>query len=580
MEAVFSKLLSMSLTGAAMILAILPVRLLLKKAPRWSICLLWALVALRLICPFSLESPLSLVPSSGPATMETVEVQAQPLPEISVPPQSQLPENSKSVEIPEPVDTIRPLSVLTVLWLMGAFLMLAYGMVSYFLLRKKVATATRWEGNVYQSEFVDAPFVLGILRPRIYLPYELPQPHLDHILAHERAHIRRGDHLYKPFGYLVLSLHWFNPLVWVAYWLLCRDIEAACDEKVVKDMDRAQRQSYSATLLRCSIHRRRIAACPLAFGQTGVKQRIKGILNYKKPTVWILLVVFLIGILAGSCFLTERPEPTAEEPTSVTLSARNEIDLLLDTLLDQEDSDVLCDPYKCSLLNQEAYQKLLAYDELALSYFVPKLRKADVHSYREYMMVWVCGQLTGIDFGGYDTYNADWLRVPQKWIAEYDRSMTPQTMTNRLRPGIYQMGQYFYDFENPAASAAVRDEYRLTYQVTVDSLIQVHRRSGLVVDPTHGFFDTVRQKMDWQWQSANATEELEKIDRTMTRGLEKLKEASVWLAEEPIMNQPRRYQLLNDWSCLVQCEDQVYLVDAGSGMYFSNLDYVAKLSPA
>ena len=580
MEAVFSKLLSMSLTGAAMILAIFPVRLLLKKAPRWSICLLWALVALRLICPFSLESPLSLVPSSGPATMETVEVQAQPLPEISVPPQSQLPENSKSVEIPEPVDTIRPLSVLTVLWLMGAFLMLAYGMVSYFLLRKKVATATRWEGNVYQSEFVDAPFVLGILRPRIYLPYELPQPHLDHILAHERAHIRRGDHLYKPFGYLVLSLHWFNPLVWVAYWLLCRDIEAACDEKVVKDMDRAQRQSYSATLLRCSIHRRRIAACPLAFGQTGVKQRIKGILNYKKPTVWILLVVFLIGILAGSCFLTERPEPTAEEPTSVTLSARNEIDLLLDTLLDQEDSDVLCDPYKCSLLNQEAYQKLLAYDELALSYFVPKLRKADVHSYREYMMVWVCGQLTGIDFGGYDTYNADWLRVPQKWIAEYDRSMTPQTMTNRLRPGIYQMGQYFYDFENPAASAAVRDEYRLTYQVTVDSLIQVHRRSGLVVDPTHGFFDTVRQKMDWQWQSANATEELEKIDRTMTRGLEKLKEASVWLAEEPIMNQPRRYQLLNDWSCLVQCGDQVYLVDAGSGMYFSNLDYVAKLSPA
>ena len=583
MEAVFSKLLSMSLTGGVMILAILPLRLLLKKAPRWSICLLWALVALRLVCPVTLESSLSLIPSQTTVSQQVMEFQSQPLPELAVPQQTNL---SESIQTPEPVpeEAVSEsglVGLLSTLWLSGVLVMGIYALVSYCRLKRKIVTATVLERKVYQSEFVDAPFVMGILRPRIYLPYGLTQPHLDHILAHERAHIRRGDHFYKPFGYLVLCLHWFNPLVWLAYILLCRDIEVACDEKVIKEMDRAQRQSYSATLLRCSVHRKSIAACPLAFGQIGVKQRIKGVLSYKKPTVWIVLVALTVGLAAGVCFMTRQPEitqPEPQDPLQISMSAQDEMDTLLDTLLDQDDSYVLCDPYKCSLLNQEAYQKLLAYDDLALSYFVPKLRKADIHSYREYMMVWVCSQLTGLDFGGY-TVNADWWKVPQMWIAEYDRRITPQTMTTRLSPGRYRLSGLFYDFDDPVASAASRDEYGLTYQVTMDSLVWVYNRSGRVYDPTHGFFDTVRQKMDWQWQSADATEELKKIDQTLTAGLEKLSEACPYLAEDPIMTQPRRYQLLNDWSCLVQCEDRVYLVRSNSGIYFSNLFYVAQLSP-
>ena len=577
MEAVFLKLLRMSFIAAMMILAVLPARLLLKKAPRWSICLLWALVALRLVCPFSFESHLSLVPGSVPVSQETFEVQTQPLPEINPSVQVQVPEVSQPVETPEVTRTPSLLSVLAGLWLTGALGMVAYAAVSYFRLRRKVATATRLEGNVYQSEFVDAPFVLGVLRPRIYLPYGLTQPHLDHILAHERSHIRRGDHLYKPFGFLVLSLHWFNPLVWVAYLLLCRDIEAACDEKVIRDMDHTQRQSYSATLLRCSVHRRAIAACPLAFGQTGVKQRIKAVLDYKKPTLWVILAVLLVGIVSGVCFLTERPEPSASEPQP-TVSVQDEMDALLDILLDQEDPYILSEPYKCTLLNTEAYEKLLSYDEQALSYFVPKLRKADIHSYREYMVAWVCGKLTGIDFGGQDTWQ-QWWKVPQMWVAEYDRVMTAQTVSNRLSPGVYTFVGFALPSDDSYSMSAWLQESNATYLVTVDSLVRVYSRNGTTIDPTHSFSDTVWKKLDWKWQSADATEELQKIDRNLGRVLEKLKEEKPALAQEPLLEEERLYQPLDERNCLVYCGDRVYLVCSKSGVApFSQLAYITEMT--
>ena len=455
MEAVFLKLLNMSLTASVLVVAVLPLRALLKKAPRWSICLLWGLVALRLICPYTPESNLSLIRSSEPITHEILSLEAAPEAETAIPEQGSLGEVSSGPDVrsgaldhaEQVPQQVKP-DILTIggyVWLAGTGVMLLYALFSYWRLKRLVSAATRLEGNIRQSEYVTSPFVLGVLRPIIYLPYGIKQPHIDHILAHERTHIRRGDHLIKPLGFVILSVHWFNPLIWVAYILLCRDIEAACDERVIKEMTKEQRQSYSATLLRCSVHRRRITACPVAFGETGVKQRIKGIMSYKKPVLWVVIVALLAVSAIGVCLLTERPEePSVTEPTEPVLSNREKMDALLDTLVDHEDTGIASNPESCIMLNREAYQELLSYDELALSYFIPRLRKADIHSYREHMMVRVCADLTGVAGDEVRTLG-DWYMIPQLWIAEYDRSVSAPHSERRLQPGIYQTGSAFYN---------------------------------------------------------------------------------------------------------------------------------------
>ncbi|MBQ3169140.1 MAG: M56 family metallopeptidase, partial [Clostridia bacterium] len=194
------------------------------------------------------------------------------------------------------------------IWFVGLGCMLAYTAFSYYLLKRKVATAVPFKRGIKQSEYVDSPFVLGILRPVIYLPFGMAEADRAHVIAHEKAHIRRRDHWWKPIGFLLLSIYWFNPLLWVAYILLCRDIEAACDEKVIRDMDKDSRRAYSTALLNCSVHRHRIAACPLAFGETGVKQRVKGVMNYRKPAFWVILIALVITIIVAVCFLTNPKE--------------------------------------------------------------------------------------------------------------------------------------------------------------------------------------------------------------------------------------------------------------------------------
>ncbi len=340
MEAVFLKLLNMSITGCVMILAVLIARLFLQKAPRWSICLLWGLVALRLICPFTLESNLSLIRNSEPisqeivsnqswttsVTTETLQIEvADPL----IPPVQQLPE--QDVFAKPQRKTVDLLTVLGSVWLSGVVVMLLYTLISYAQLKRMVRTATRLESNIRQSEYVTSPFVLGVFRPVIYLPYGLKQSHQEHIIAHELSHIRRGDHLIKPLGFLILSIHWFNPFVWVAYILLCRDIEAACDERVIKKMTREQRQSYSATLLHYSVKRRRIAACPVAFGENGIKGRIKNVMNYKKPTAWLVVMVILLSCVLAGCFLTDPVQELQEQP-SVSAEDQKNMDALLDQI--------------------------------------------------------------------------------------------------------------------------------------------------------------------------------------------------------------------------------------------------------
>ena len=329
MSELFLKILNMSIAAGWLILAVVLLRLVLKKAPKWICVLLWGLVAIRLICPFSFESILSLIPSA-----ETVspEIMTAAKPEIhtgiSVLNSAVNPVISRSFA-PEPTASANPLQIWTavaaVVWAAGMAAMVIYMAVSYLLVHRRVNTAVRRKDNIYQSENVESPFVLGVIRPRIYLPFAIGEEELSYVVAHEQTHIRRGDHLWKPFGFLLLTVYWFSPLMWLAYILLCRDIEFACDEKVIREMDSDAKADYSQALVACSVHRRRIAACPLAFGEVGVKARVRSVLNYKKPAFWIILIAFISCAVVAVCFLTdpksdEKTEPTAtaqETPTVV-----------------------------------------------------------------------------------------------------------------------------------------------------------------------------------------------------------------------------------------------------------------------
>ncbi len=312
MTDVFLRILNMSISAGWLVMAVLGARLLLKRAPKWVNVLLWAIVALRLVCPFSLESALSLIPSA-----ETVS------PDIMLDPSPSVHTGIASLNsavnpviygsfAPSPSDSMNPLQlwvpIASAVWIAGVAGMAVWAAVNYIRLRHSVSTAVRLENNVFQSENGTSPFVLGLFRPRIYVPFGLTEQELSNIVAHEQTHIRRKDHIWKPLGYLILAVHWFNPLVWVGYALLCRDIELACDEKVIKTMDAASRADYSQVLLSFSSNRRRIAACPLAFGEVSVKSRVKSVLSYKKPALWVMIgAVTVCGVIAV-CFLTDPPD--------------------------------------------------------------------------------------------------------------------------------------------------------------------------------------------------------------------------------------------------------------------------------
>ena len=292
MSEAFLKVVNMSISAGWLVLAVLALRLILKKAPKWVNVLLWGIVAVRLICPFSIESALSLIPSA-----ETIspEIMMDWTPEIStgIEPLDQVVNPVISTSFaPQGMASANPLQILIPvaanLWLLGVIIMLAYTAISYLTLRLKLRTAVILRGNIFQCETVSSPFVLGILKPRIYLPYTMDGKNLAHVVAHEQAHIRRKDHWWKPLGFILLAIHWFNPLVWLAYVLFCRDLEFACDEAVIKGLHANERADYSQALLNCCAQRTRISACPLAFGEVGVKERIKSVLSYKKPALWII----------------------------------------------------------------------------------------------------------------------------------------------------------------------------------------------------------------------------------------------------------------------------------------------------
>ena len=308
MNELFLKIINMSISASWLVLAVLILRFVLKKAPKWINVLLWGIVAIRLICPFSFESTLSLIPSAetiplniGMDTTPTINSGISAInnavnPIIS---QSNTPMAGASVNLLQIT-----IGIYEYIWIFGMIALALYTAISYWRLRRKVDTAVRYKDNIFQSENVSFPFVLGIIKPRIYLPFKMNGQDLEHVVAHEHAHIRRKDHWWKPFGFLLLTIHWFNPLMWMAYVLLCRDIELACDEKVIKELGNEQRGDYTQALVACSVNRRMIAACPLTFGEVGVKERVKSVMNYKKPALWVIIIAVIVCVGVAVCFLT------------------------------------------------------------------------------------------------------------------------------------------------------------------------------------------------------------------------------------------------------------------------------------
>ena len=308
MNELFLKIINMSISASWLVLAVLILRFVLKKAPKWINVLLWGIVAIRLICPFSFESTLSLIPSAetiplniGMDTTPTINSGISAInnavnPIIS---QSNTPMAGASIN---PLQIT--IGIYEYIWIFGMIALALYTAISYWRLRRKVDTAVRYKDNIFQSENVSFPFVLGIIKPRIYLPFKMNGQYLEYVVAHEQAHICRKDHWWKPLGFLLLMIHWFNPLMWLAYVLLCRDIELACDEKVIKELGNEQRGDYTQALVACSVNRRMIAACPLTFGEVGVKERVKSVMNYKKPAFWVIIISVIVCVGVAVCFLT------------------------------------------------------------------------------------------------------------------------------------------------------------------------------------------------------------------------------------------------------------------------------------
>lgn len=328
MDDVFLKLVNLSISASWLILAVLVLRVVLKKAPKWVMPLLWGVVALRLVCLFSIESALSLIPSVETIPSEIVTETREPVlyeqATLDIVTNPTLP---SAAEVPVGVSRQQAqvdFNIYSVLWLAGMAALLVHALVSAGKLKRKLATAILLRDNIYESEFVDSPFVFGVVKPNIYLPMHMDEGTAAYVIAHERAHLARRDHWWKVLGYLVLALHWFNPLVWVAYILFCRDIELACDEKVVKGLDGAARADYSQALLSCAAPKRAVAACPLAFGEGNIKTRVKSALHYKKPAFWVAAAAVLAVVIVAVCFLTN---PKSERGSLVWAQKLNAADV-------------------------------------------------------------------------------------------------------------------------------------------------------------------------------------------------------------------------------------------------------------
>ena len=323
MSSLFLKIVNMSIAASWLILAVVLLRVVLREAPKWINVLLWGAVAIRLLCPITIESNLSMVPSAEVFPNEVVSG-----PSFDVNTGFNIVDTQindylgdryfEGVTVPAN-NGANITTILSVAWIVGIFTFAVFALVSYRKIHNKVRPSLNVRDNIWICDDIQTPFILGCFKPKIYIPSGTDEVQLPHIIAHENAHLKRCDHWWKPLGYLVLAIHWFNPLVWIAYILLCRDIELACDEKVIRELNQSESISYSETLLSCSVNRRTILVCPLAFGEVGVKERVKRVLNYKKPAFWIVVVAIIAAIVTAVCFLTN-PKTIGDSITLVEQS--------------------------------------------------------------------------------------------------------------------------------------------------------------------------------------------------------------------------------------------------------------------
>lgn len=345
MGAVFLRVLNMSITASWLMAVVILLRFLFKRAPRWISCILWAFVAIRLICPVAIESGLSLVPNGQPVNEQRMPVrdvpQMDPLfygdadeaaggnsydagnKKVEIAPGDTTAGDAQSTRLTSVGNLPTRTDVAGIVWLCGAAVLIFYSVISYAKLHRRTKVSAAVEKGIWQCDEIQTPFILGMVRPRIYLPSDLDAAQAEYVIAHERAHIKRLDHWWKPLGFLILSIHWFNPLCWVSYILCCRDIELACDENVIRTGDEQYKKSYAEALLACSTEPKIITVCPLAFGETSVKERVRNVMNYKKPAFWIVLAAAAACIVVAVCFLTnpqqKKNAPQAERPEDTDL---------------------------------------------------------------------------------------------------------------------------------------------------------------------------------------------------------------------------------------------------------------------
>lgn len=352
MASAFSQVLNMSMTGSVVILLVILARLILKRSPKIFSYALWSVVLFRLLCPVSLSAPVSVLKVFQPEVQETSEstsvvyylpAAAEQTSDFTFVPAENQSENQNAAGVTQK-GSFDLTTAASYVWIAGTAVMILYSAVQYIRLRVKLIGAMVYRGNVYLADYIDSPFVMGVLRPRIYLPSTVPMKERKFIIAHERHHIRRFDHVVKLLAYLSLCIHWFNPLVWAAFILAGKDMEMSCDEAVIRKLGTQIRADYSASLLRLATHRKIIAGMPLAFGEGDTKGRVMNMAKWKKPKAWVsvLCVILCIGVLAACAVnpgTTESQAKTDIQEVAQTLEVNAEIDPLPENFMYVQDED-------------------------------------------------------------------------------------------------------------------------------------------------------------------------------------------------------------------------------------------------
>lgn len=567
MTNLFLTLFNKSIPACFLILAVMLLRLLFKKAPKALFPVLWAFVGLRLALPFLPESRLSVIPSPETLSYETVRYAAHPTVQTGIYAVNSAvnPTLGKVFETPAG-GSVSPLYVLTsvmgAIWVIGVIVMLFYAFFCYFHLKNRLKTAVLFRDNLYQSEAVTSPFVLGLIRPRIYLPFTLAEKDLDAVVAHEKAHIARGDVLWKLLGYLFLCVYWFNPLVWLAYILFCRDIEFACDERVIGQLAIEECAAYSEALLAASMPKARIAACPLAFGEGNVKERIKRVLSYKKPAFWVILITVLACAALAVCFLTDPVGFTVKNPAvgeyipgAEGMQGNVDTDYFTSVSPDfaigagVDGVAVFKNPKAAFETFRSLYENELG--ELRREFGLPAFSQKTYSSYMIYGF-----QYTGTD-GKRFRFVSAFLDIYENSFINPRRDLSPSPTTaddSALIDGI-SVGDVFVTAEclymSPLSSVWPGDNDGFRYLVGADTFTLERQDTSLGVEP-------VELSVNWHWDLFPWTrEELEN-------------ESAIWnINATGLFNYTTlRYQKLDDTLCLLEADGDLLLMKHNTGKPF------------